>query len=278
MAHKDIGNFQGRLGSYQVIKTEDGSHTLKSPLFDEACHSLNGAYAETLHNYIGPNRIEDFYENEDRDVLNILEVGFGLGVGAQATAETIDQKINPSHRLNYFALELDEGLIEYARDHTQIKSHNLPVFRELKRYEQDSLVYYRAQKKHSCLTILIGDARESLPLAIKIGLCPKFHVIYQDPFSPRKNPGLWTQEWFELLASTSQEMASLSTYCASVSPRKAMLEAGFRPRRLKGMGFKREITHAILNAVEAQDEQLEVELRRSKAITLRDKNVQEYRN
>lgn len=276
MAHKDLGVFQGQLGTYQVIETEDGSRTLRSPHFQEACHSLNGAYAETLHNYIKPNQIEDFWGLHKTDELNILEVGFGLGVGVQVTYDAICDNLKQNHSLNYVALELDEGLIEYARDNIQLNDKNLPGLQELKRYEHNSIVYYQAKKGRSSLTILIGDARESLPKFIHTKLCPSFHVIYQDPFSPKKNPSLWTKEWFELIASTSQPFASLSTYCASVTPRKAMLEAGFRPRRLKGMGFKREITQAVLNAKTVQDEALEKSLIKSKAMTLLDQNITEY--
>lgn len=278
MAYIDLGTFSGRLGTYQIIQTEDGSLTLKSPRFQEACHSLNGAYAETVHNYIKPNHIEEFWVSHQSDELNLLEVGFGLGLGVQATYDALATSLNQKLSLNYLALELDEGLVEYARENIQLKEINLPKFKELERFEQDSLVYYRACRDTSSLTILIGDARVSLPKFIQTKLCPLFHVIYQDPFSPRKNPSLWTKEWFELLASTSHLGASLSTYCASVSPRKAMLEAGFRPRRLKGMGHKREITQATLNAQTPLDEVLEKTLIKSKANTLLDKDILEYGN
>lgn len=276
MGHKDVGLFQGQLGTYQVIETKDGSRTLRSPHFQEACHSLDGAYAETLHNYIKPNQVENYWDHHNVCELNILEVGLGLGVGVQVTYDAVSEGLKENHSLNYLALELDEALIEYARENIKLEHQNLPSLQELERYEQNSIIYYQAKRAQSSLTILIGDARESLPKFIQAKLCPSFQVIYQDPFSPRKNPSLWTREWFELLASTSAQGASLSTYCASVSPRKAMLEAGFRPQRLKGMGFKREITQAILNAENAQDESLERSLIRSKAKTLVDKDIIEY--
>ena len=75
--------FNGKLGTYKVIETADGTPTLFSSHFDEACHSLHGAVAETLYNFI---------EGCDLDILakkysplNILEVGFGTGTGFKLT-------------------------------------------------------------------------------------------------------------------------------------------------------------------------------------------------
>jgi tRNA U34 5-methylaminomethyl-2-thiouridine-forming methyltransferase MnmC len=276
MPSRDLDVFQGQLGTYQVIETEDGSRTLKSPFFKEACHSLNGAYSETLHNYLKPNKIEKLWSGKDLSELNILEVGFGLGVGVQVTYDVLSAHEKTHKKLNYVALEIDEGLIEYARKNVDLCNDLFPGFNELKRYEMQSLVYYRAEKDQSSLTILIGDARKTLPEFIKTKMCPKFHVIYQDAFSPRRNPTLWTYEWFKLVASASYAKASLSTYCASVSPRKALLKAGFRPQRLKGMGLKREITQATLDPDSPQDPSLEQSLVNSKAVTLDDNNIKDY--
>lgn len=269
MSDQNDERYTGQLGGYKIIKTQDNSLTLRSEYFSEAFHSLNGAYAETLHNYIQPHQILDLWVEPKRQELNILEVGLGLGLGVQVTFEKIMDLNHENNCLTYIALELDESLVEYAMK-------NQSYLSGLQRYQEQELVYYQAQLDQHSITVLVGDARQTLPSFIELNKLPKIDVIYQDPFSPRKNPTLWTYEWFDLLAKTCKKDATLSTYCASVSPRKAMLKAGFRPKRLKGMGFKREITFAQLNACEALDPNLEESLLRSKAATLTDSEVPKY--
>src|SRR5690606_29124540 len=110
---------------------------------------------------------------------------------------------------------------------------------QLQRRGQHYEAIYPAQKVR--VIVLIGDARTTLPQQSW-----RFHAIYQDPFSPKKNPSLWTQEWFELLRQCSDDDCIMATYSASVGVRKAMLEAGWHPESLPGFGPKRERTLARL--------------------------------
>ncbi len=102
----------------------------------------------------------------------------------------------------------------------------------------DQLVLGKDSQK---LTILIGDAKQTLGQDL-----PKFHAIFQDAFSSKKNPELWTPEWFSQLASLSHESVDLSTYASSDEIRKAMIAAGWRLREGGPFGRKRSSTRADL--------------------------------
>lgn len=244
-----MSDFKGQLGLYRVVTTADNSPTLWSEFFDENCHSTHGAYAETLNNYVETCGIT---EHIGPGPLVILEVGFGLGMGLKATIE------NAKGPIHFVSLELDQQLVLWAKQ-------NLPITGLDWSGLSPTEYGYTLKYHHHRLDILIGDARQTLPKWDG----PKFHAIYQDPFSPKKNPMLWSVEWFEQLKNKSEENVIMATYSASVMIRKAMLMAGWHPHSLKGFTGKRERTIARL--VGPVDEKLERRLRASEVQALRDK-------
>jgi tRNA U34 5-methylaminomethyl-2-thiouridine-forming methyltransferase MnmC len=201
--------FNGNLGTYKLIKTDDGSPTLFSSHFDEACHSLSGAEGETYYNFIEGCDLKNLVKKHSP--LNILEVGFGTGMGFKVTRNYMQENF-PEAIFNFVSLEIDPALVEWSG----LLAPNLKV--------------------------LIGDARETL----KDYQGGPFHAIFQDPFSPKKNPTLWSVEWFECLKGLSHPDVVLSTYSASSSVRKALMEAGWVVEERVGFGGKRASSRAFL--------------------------------
>lgn len=193
---------------HTLIITEDGSTTLHSQRFDESCHSTSGAREETRVHYLEGCRVHELLTQHSH--VHLLEVGFGTGLGWQETLK-LAQKVSATF-LTFVSLELDEELVKWA----------LP---QATRHQADERVWYQQDFGHAQLKVIIGDARVALPLWINH--LEKFHAIYQDAFSPRKNPTLWTTQWFELLGKLSHPGARLSTYSASISIRKALHAAGW---------------------------------------------------
>ena len=104
--------FKGNLGNYKIIKTDDNTETVWSEYFDEACHNLSGAYAETLHNYIQGCNIPDLISMEL--TFAVLDVGFGVGVGLLALLDQIKESKNNNNLINYYSIELDETLLLWS--------------------------------------------------------------------------------------------------------------------------------------------------------------------
>ena len=80
---------------YRFVETEDGTKTLFSERFGEACHSTTGAKSETLLHYIHGCEIT---EKAKQNSLSILEVGFGLGVGLLGLLHAGDRHLMPVRR------------------------------------------------------------------------------------------------------------------------------------------------------------------------------------
>ena len=211
--------FTGKLGLYKIIETEDKTKTLWSEYFDEACHNLSGAYSETIFNYIRGCFIPDQIASSEN--VHIFDVGFGLGVGLLAFIDEIKKyKITERKNYSYISIELDEDLLLWS-----VKA-NFPDYIFLKKEN-----YYFGEFAVSPMVLLqikifIGDGRATIPDAARANLLPKFTAIFQDAFSPKKNPTLWTVEWFDVLETISDSEVFMSTYSASVSIRKSMIAAG----------------------------------------------------
>ncbi|MFL5784933.1 MAG: tRNA (5-methylaminomethyl-2-thiouridine)(34)-methyltransferase MnmD [Bacteriovoracaceae bacterium] len=229
---------------YEEIITEDGSSTLFSTRFGEACHSTTGARAETLLHYIEGCRIKEKAQNE---TLTILEVGFGLGLGLLTTYE---ETKNLPAKIFFLSLEIDPELVKWFSE--TYKDH--PLFHDPK----------------FSFHVVIGDARKELPNYL-LQNPVKWNAIYQDAFSPKRNPVLWTREWFTLLREHSCPDVLLSTYSASSSIRKSLVEAGWKLYAGEKFGPKRTSTRAKLTG--ETENAITESLARSPAKALTDKDL-----
>jgi len=197
----------------EPVLTSDNTKTLYSHEFKEHYHSTHdGALAESLHKHIVPA----FGFNSHKKHLRILDVCFGLGYNTFATLYYIDK-----HQLDVsveivspeFDLELIQSLqhFTYPKEFDNLKNIILSL--------SNTLEY---QDKKVSIRILLGDARESIPK-----LTQKFDIVYQDAFSPKTNPLLWTSEYFADIAKLMAHDGILTTYSTAIATRLALFENGF---------------------------------------------------
>lgn len=256
--------FNGKLGKYKIIQTEDNTETIWSEFFDEACHNLSGAYEETIHNYILGCAIPDLLAQDTEAA--VLDVGFGVGVGLKALIDQVKQSPKRSAKLYYYSIELDETLLQWSLKHTLPELHC-----ELQSLETEHglLKFYQGQYLELEIQIFVGDGRVTLPRAQLSGRLKPLDAVFQDAFSPRKNPGLWSTEWFQFLKEISNKKVLMSTYSSSVSIRKSMLAAGWSIESVRGFALKRTMTKA--NLLGETSAELLLQLSRSPSLEIKDK-------
>jgi len=240
--------------NHKWVLTEDGSYTLFSEAFQEACHSTSGAKEETILHYIKGCQVHEKLISQND--LTILEVGFGLGLGFLTTLEEIKKYEKPVH---FLSLEIDPELLNWFQEqYPQMQWH------------QGEFNYLEGIFGKIKLTVLCGDARKSLPWFAK-NYPFKVHAIYQDAFSPKKNPVLWSVEWFEFLKTISAEDVTLSTYSSSSSIRKSLIQAGWTLQKGEKFGPKRSSTRASLQGI--SDPEILEQLARSPVEALTDESI-----
>ncbi len=238
--------------------TGDGSVTVYSDEYGQTMHSSSGAYDEALRKHVIPSRL---MERTD-DVLRVLDVGFGLGYNVLALLETF-RVSGTSRRVEIISLEKDRSAA--------------PVFSAIRFDDSRDDLYaciLRAFHDGSCLwegntaRVLFGDARRTL-LSVPDG--PFFHAVFHDPFSPSKNPELWTVDFFRQVYSRMMTDGTLTTYSAAPQIRGALLDAGFSLLRGPSVGGKREGTIAVKRSAADDVDGIRDELKYNyKAIPYRD--------
>lgn len=243
------------MGNYSFKPTEDGSFTLHSPLYGEDCHSLFGAKTETEIYYLqGCQVLEKLQQKKS---IRILEVGFGIGLGLKTTYEKTSSLKLP---VQFISLEIDQALINFVIEQNILKDFTITK----------KSTHLEITKDLFTAKILIGDARKTLPEFNEF----KFDVIYQDAFSPKRNSILWTVEWFQLLKEKSQTDTLMSTYSASSSIRKSMIEAGWAVKNGPKFSGKRSSTVAAFSG--ESDEEIVAHLKRSPVPLIWDESHEEY--
>lgn len=197
--------------NYQSIKTKDGSFTLDSPLFDECYHSVHdGALNETMQKHVIPA-----FAYTDKKELAILDICFGLGFNTFATISYLTQQY-ADKKIRIYAPEFDKNLLASLHQFTYPKAFD-EIAGIIKTVLSDH--YYKDDRIE--MTLMVGEARQ------RIRDLRGIDIIYQDAFSPKKNPLLWTREYFTHLYAISSEDAVMTTYSVATPVRLGMHEAGF---------------------------------------------------
>ena len=195
------------------VLTQDGTTTLYSAEFDECYHSTkDGALQESLKKHIIPAA-----KLTDKEHLTILDICFGLGYNTLTTLYYYKQNF-PNKKLHIISPELDRSLVESLQNFTYPKEFE--QFRDIIKAISQNFFYEDENLK---IEVLIGDARE----AIK-SIDRKIDILYQDAFSPKKNPALWSKEYFADIKLIASSDIIITTYSSATPVRLAMYENGFK--------------------------------------------------
>jgi tRNA U34 5-methylaminomethyl-2-thiouridine-forming methyltransferase MnmC len=243
----------------ELIITGDGTKTLFSCEFNETYHSTrDGALYESMEKHVKPA----FRFQKDKSTLVILDICFGLGYNTLATLFYIREH-NLSTKLHIISPELDKSLIE------SLSSFDYPKeFDEFKNIIKELSQNFYYEDNQFKIEILIGDARVLIPKISK-----KIDILYQDAFSPKQNPLLWTKEYFADIRALSSEDIIITTYSTAITTRMGLYENGYSIFLFEGKDI-RPSTIASLKMLDIK--YIDMELKKSRnlnAKSLRDSNL-----
>ncbi|MFL2880676.1 MAG: tRNA (5-methylaminomethyl-2-thiouridine)(34)-methyltransferase MnmD [Prochlorococcus marinus subsp. pastoris] len=208
------------MSELKEVLTKDGSVTLRSHIFQENFHSLEGALKETEIKFINPSDLKRF---NDRS-LNVLDICFGLGYNS---ASLFNSLIRQNSFINWYALEIDKKPLKYSLGNKSFQKlwhpKVLKIFKELSKnskYKDQSFV----------CDILWGDAREKIK---NIPANIKFDLIYLDGFSPQKCPQVWSVEFLSKVTQKLNPQGYLITYSCSAAIRRTLKDFGLNIFNIK---------------------------------------------
>jgi tRNA U34 5-methylaminomethyl-2-thiouridine-forming methyltransferase MnmC len=225
----------------QLVATSDGSLTLRHPVYDEEFHAREGARFETHELYMQASGFLSVLEEGGHDeALGVLDVGLGLGYNALMTIESWWK--SPGNRPVYLlSLEISPELVVALSDSScpwkKGWSELWNLFSEsLEKDGSDwrALFVHPLSGRSLSWSVCIGDAA--------LFTLPKQHFdfVWQDAFSPGKNPELWTVHWFRKVKEASKAGAKLMTYSVARIVKDHLTEGGWDYQKFKAPGTKKQ--------------------------------------
>lgn len=220
----------------ELVVTQDGTITLRHPDYDEDFHSIKGARFEADSLYMEASGFRSYLQTTaSAETLGVLDVGLGLGYNALMTIECwmLGQG---TQDLDLISLEHTPELVRSLADPACAWKEGWPETwkswsQSLEKKTDEELwtavVQHPRSDKKLRWQVLVGDARDA-NLSVWT-----FHYIWQDAFSPKKNPELWSVEWFEKLRAVSDPAVQLVTYSVARLVRDHLEAASWTQERVK---------------------------------------------
>jgi tRNA 5-methylaminomethyl-2-thiouridine biosynthesis bifunctional protein len=211
-----------------------------SSQFADVYFSNENALAETRYVFLANNQLpERFAALTANQQLVIGETGFGTGLNFLCAWQLFEQHATATARLHFVSVE------KYPLNCADLQ-RALALWPELAPYAEQLLAQYVALHPgfqrlvfaggRIVLTLLIGDALELFGQ-----LDAKVDAWFLDGFAPAKNPDMWTPELFAELARLSHASTTLGTFTSTGYVRRRLNDAGFKMKRVPGLGKKWEV-------------------------------------
>lgn len=226
---------------------DDGA--LRSLDFDDIYFQPQQGLAEKYYVFLEKNRLPQRFAAPPENNFRIAELGFGSGLNFLLTARLWGETAPETARLTYVSVEKHPIP---AADLRRIFS----FWPELQKFAAPLLEQYPPLLEgfHHLyflngrirLMLLFGDVAAALP-----ELTGSFDAWYLDGFSPAKNPAMWAERIFPLIAARTAPGGSLSTFSSAGAVRRGLESVGFAVEKIEGFGVKRDMTVATMPGVRA---------------------------
>jgi tRNA 5-methylaminomethyl-2-thiouridine biosynthesis bifunctional protein len=211
-----------------------------SRTFADVYFSTESGLAETRHVFLTQNALHERFSALPADGrLVIGETGFGTGLNFLCAWQLFEACAVPGARMQFVSVEKFPLCLSDMQ-------RALALWPELKTFADQLLEQYVAVHQgfqrlvfdggRVMLTLLIGDAQEMLPQ-----LDGQIDAWFLDGFAPARNPGMWTPQLFAELARLAAPGSTISTFTSTGWVRRALNAAGFKMKRVPGIGHKWEV-------------------------------------
>ncbi|EED36940.1 tRNA (5-aminomethyl-2-thiouridylate) methyltransferase [Luminiphilus syltensis NOR5-1B] len=222
---------------------------LSSTRFDDVYFSARDPIGESRYTFLEGNALESRFRGLSSDErFTIIESGFGTGLNFLLTQELWQRCAPKGARLHYI------GIDAYPLDATQINtiSANHPSLTKawqtlIERWPPAVSGCHRRRWAGEQVTLDLwwDDAREVL--ADTASHCRQWvNAWFLDGFAPSKNPDMWHEGLYPLMAQQSQPGATVATFTAAGAVRRGLTAAGFEVSKAPGFGRKREALRAVI--------------------------------
>jgi len=219
----------------KVIKTSDGSHTIKHLELNETYHSTHGAIQESNHVYIEQG-LHYFTNRFQARSVKILEVGFGTGLNALLTM--LDEKTQSIEKI-YHSVEA------FPLSEVILNQLNYPDYLSHQGDAQGFLELHKANwgedvRLNNAFTIHKIHA-DICSLRLEEDF---YDLVYFDAFAPKIQPEIWAKSVLANVVSVMREKGVMVTYCASGQFKRDLKDLNMEVEEVPGPPGKRVMVRA----------------------------------
>jgi len=226
-----------------------------SPLFEDVYFCRENGVLESQHVFLEGNDLAVRFSALKDNHFVIAETGFGTGLNFLLTWALWKKHASPLAQLFYYSAEL------HPLTHTDL-AQVLQLFPELIDEANALLETYPilTPGMHALhfdnhkvnLILMLGDAKESYKSLLSAPTAllnhetclTKIDAWFLDGFAPSKNPEVWQQGLFNIMAYLSTPKTTVATFSAATMVKQGLTAAGFEVEKRQGYGRKRDMTVA----------------------------------
>ena len=227
--------------SYKLVQLRNGAHSVHSTEHGETMHPGLGPAAEAEELYVRQLRLLDRQRELDGEF-----VIWDVGLGAAANALTILRASRDvSNHLHLISFEHTLEPLRFALRASSALGYFAGYERDVEKLIAERRVEFQNGNQSVRWELHVGDF-PSLMRSAAASLFAKPHAVVFDPWSPAKNPAMWTApllaDVFRLLDPARP--CGMPTYSRSTMLRVSLLLAGFFVGSGPATGRKEETTIA----------------------------------
>lgn len=216
--------------SFELLTTQDGSHTIRIQPSGVTYHSIHGALTESQHVFLKHGLMD---KPSDGRPIRVFEMGFGTGLNAL---------------LAMMYAESNHTSIEY------ISIEQYPVPPDI--YTQLNYTELLETKQDTFLTLHTSSWNEKVQIAPHFNLHKinaaieefnhdgPYDLVFFDAFGPGEHPIAWQEKVLKPIADSMSPSGILTTFCAQGAFKRTLRSLGLVVEALPGPPGKREMTRA----------------------------------
>ncbi|HEY1095613.1 MAG TPA: tRNA (5-methylaminomethyl-2-thiouridine)(34)-methyltransferase MnmD [Alphaproteobacteria bacterium] len=202
--------------------------------FGDIYFSPEDGLAETELVFLQGNKLPHAWQDQERFV--IAETGFGTGLNFLATVKLFNEQPGKCRHLHYISVERHPLSAEQLNTALQPwRAFGLETQRLQDVYP------LRIPGFHTChlacnitLTLIFDDVLKAFD-----DLSASVDAWFLDGFAPAKNPAMWNDSLYQLMARLSHAGTTLASFTAAGDVRRGLEAAGFTIERVSGFANKR---------------------------------------
>lgn len=220
-------------------RDDSGDVTPRSSTFDDVYFSRHDGRAETEHVFINGNRLTERFAGWQRTrPFVIAETGLGSGLNMLCAWACFDANAPASARLHLISTEkypmTQDDLARSLAAWPALAERADVLIRQWP--EPVSGVHRLWLDQRVTLDLHFGDTVERLEL-----LDGQVDAWFLDGFAPAKNPEMWRDALYEVMARRSRPGATVATFTCAGIVKRGLKAAGFNWQKQPGFGRKREM-------------------------------------